>query len=193
MHFHGIRQNHTSEQDGVASITQCPTAPGDTYTYTWRATEYGSSWYHSHYSLQAWEGVVGGIVINGPATANYDEDMGILFLSDWSHETADALYPWAQVNGSPYLDNGLINGTNVFGEDDWANQTGSRFESTVQAGKSYRYRLVNGAIDTHFKFTIDNHTMTVIAADFVPITPYTTDVLNIGMGKFWEPKPPPSQ
>ena len=47
---------------------------------------------------------------------------------------------------------------------------------------SYRIRLVNGAVDTHFKFMIDNHTMQVIAADLVPIEPYETDVINIGMG-----------
>jgi FtsP/CotA-like multicopper oxidase with cupredoxin domain len=53
-------------------------------TYTWRATQYGTTWYHSHFSLQAWEGVLGGIIINGPATSNYDEDKGVLFLNDWS-------------------------------------------------------------------------------------------------------------
>jgi FtsP/CotA-like multicopper oxidase with cupredoxin domain len=39
IHWHGIRQNHTNDQDGVVSITQCPTAPQDTITYTWRATQ----------------------------------------------------------------------------------------------------------------------------------------------------------
>jgi len=43
-------------------------------------------------------------------------------------------------------------------------------------------RLVNGAIDRHWKFSIDNHSMTVIAAHFIPITPYETTVLDIGMG-----------
>lgn len=52
LHFHGIRQNYTNQNDGVSAITQCPTAPGDSITYTWRATQYGSSWYHSHFSLQ---------------------------------------------------------------------------------------------------------------------------------------------
>lgn len=61
IHFHGIRQNYTNPNDGVVSITQCPTAPGKTMTYKWRATQYGSSWYHSHIGLQAWEGVFGGI------------------------------------------------------------------------------------------------------------------------------------
>lgn len=70
----------------LGSITQCPTAPGESMTYTWRATQYGSSWYHSHFALQAWEGVFGGIIINGPATANYDEDLGVLMLNDWDHQ-----------------------------------------------------------------------------------------------------------
>ncbi|KAL1966546.1 hypothetical protein VTN77DRAFT_4468 [Rasamsonia byssochlamydoides] len=186
IHFHGIRQYYTNQMDGVTSITQCPTAPGETITYTWRATEYGSSWYHSHIGLQAWEGVVGGIVINGPATANYDEDKGILFLSDWSHATVDELYDSVLATGPATLDNGLINGTNVYGDDDSTTQTGYRFNTSFTAGKSYRFRLVNGAIDTHFKFSIDNHTLTVIANDFVPIEPYNTTVLNIAMGQRYD-------
>ncbi|PVH84523.1 multicopper oxidase [Cadophora sp. DSE1049] len=180
LHFHGIRQNYTNQQDGVASITQCPTAPGDTITYTWRATQYGSTWYHSHFALQAWEGVLGGIIINGPATANYDNDMGHIFLNDWTHETADAMYHEAETSGPPTLDNGLINGTNTYGT------LGARFNTTVVAGESYRIRLVNGAIDTHWKFMIDEHEMTVIAMDLVPIVPYTATTLSIGMGQRYD-------
>jgi hypothetical protein len=88
IHWHGIRQNGTNDQDGVSSITQCPTAPGQSTTYTWRATQYGSTWYHSHFALQAWQGILGGIIINGPATANYDEDLGMLFLNDWDHQVS---------------------------------------------------------------------------------------------------------
>jgi len=54
------------------------------------------------------------------------------------------------------------------------------------SGTKYLIRLVNGAIDTHFKFSIDNHTMTVIASDFVPLTPYTTEVLSIGIGQRYD-------
>jgi FtsP/CotA-like multicopper oxidase with cupredoxin domain len=182
IHFHGIRQHYTNQNDGVVSVTQCPSAPGDTYTYTWRATQYGSSWYHSHFALQAWEGVFGGIVINGPATADYDVDLGNIFLQDWSHKTVDELYLDAQLNGPVTMDTGLINGTNVYGSG--SNQTGSYFNVTFESGTSYRLRVVNVAIDTHFKFMIDNHTMSVIASDFVPIKPYTTDVLDIAMGRF---------
>lgn len=76
------------------------------------------------------------------------------------------------------MDTGLINGKNTYGDG------GSRYEANFEAGKKYRLRLINGAIDTHFKFSIDNHTLTVIANDFVPIVPFTTDVLDITMGEF---------
>ncbi|CZR69397.1 related to laccase precursor [Phialocephala subalpina] len=180
LHFHGIRQNYTNQMDGVPSITQCPTAPGESITYTWKATQYGHTWYHSHFALQAWEGVLGGIIINGPATANYDNDMGIMFLNDWTHATADQVYLSAESSGPPTLDNGLLNGTNVYGD------LGSRFNMTFTEGESHRIRLVNGAIDTHFKFMIDDHNLTVIAMDLVPIVPYTTTVLSIGMGQRYD-------
>ena len=48
--------------DGVNGVTQCPIAPGDNFTYVWNATQYGSSWYHSHYSVQYADGAVGPMV-----------------------------------------------------------------------------------------------------------------------------------
>lgn len=62
IHWHGIRQNQTSHMDGVNGVTQCPIAPGDSYTYSFRAVQYGSSWYHSHYSVQYADGLQGPLV-----------------------------------------------------------------------------------------------------------------------------------
>ncbi|KAG0155954.1 hypothetical protein PDIDSM_3127 [Penicillium digitatum] len=185
IHWHGIRQNYTNPNDGVPSLTQCPIAPGSTMTYKWRAGQYGSSWYHSHIGLQAWEGVYGAIIINGPATANYDVDQGALFLGDWTHETVDQLHQDVQLRGPVRkLSNGLINGKNVYGNG--TNTTGSPFHMKVEKGKSYRLRLVNPSIDTHWKFTIDNHIMTIIAMDLVPIKPFTTNVISLGMGQRYD-------
>ena len=130
---------------------------------------------------QAWEGVFGGIVIHGPATANYDEDLGSLFLSDWDHDTMDSLYSFAQTKGPPMLDTGLINGTNT-----WDGTVGQRWSTDFTSGTSYLLRLVNAAIDTHFDFTIDGHTLQIIGMDFVPIKPYFTSVLSIGIGQRYD-------
>ncbi|PYH37300.1 multicopper oxidase [Aspergillus neoniger CBS 115656] len=127
IHWHNVRQNHTNPQDVTNSITQCPTPPGRSITYEWRATQYGTTYYHSHFALQAWDGIYGAIVINGPASSNYDVDAG-----------------------------------------------------------SYRLRLVNGGMSNLFRFMIDDHNLTVIAADFVPIEPYNTTSLNIGVGQRYD-------
>ncbi|KAI1363768.1 multicopper oxidase [Xylaria arbuscula] len=180
IHWHGIRQLNSSSEDGVASITQCPVAPGDSTTYRFRATQYGTTWYHSHFSLQAWNGVFGAIIIRGPASAPYDEDKGVIVLSDWFHRTTDQLYDTASTGAPPQAQNGLINGLNVYGDG------GSRFEMNFETGKTYRLRLVNTAIDTMFRFGIDNHTLTVISADLVPIVPYEAEMINIAIGQRYD-------
>ncbi|KAH7141681.1 Cupredoxin [Dactylonectria macrodidyma] len=182
IHWHGIRQNYTNQHDGVTAVTQCPIAVGETLTYTWKATQYGTSWYHSHFGLQAYQGIYGGLVINGPASADYDEDLGVIFLSDWDKQTVDELYPSAELNGPPTLDNGLINGTNIYTDSD-GNESGRRLNVAFEAEKTYRLRLVNSAIDNHWKFSVDNHTLTVISADLVPVEPYTATHVSLGIGQ----------
>lgn len=128
----------------------------------------------------------GGIIINGPAAAPFDEDKGVLFLNDWFHQTTDQLWPSARTAGPPDAQNGLINGTNIFTDPITNITTGQRFSTTFTPGMRHRLRLVNGAIDTMFKFSIDGHNMTVIANDLVPIEPFTTNVLSIGIGQRYD-------
>jgi FtsP/CotA-like multicopper oxidase with cupredoxin domain len=188
IHFHGIRQLNNAEYDGVPAITQCPIAPGDSLTYKWRATNYGTSWYHSHYAIQAWEGVVGPMIIHGPTSKSWDVDAGTIFLQDWSHETVSSQYEMEQdaVHGGPRtMDTGLINGMNTWGVEGTANQTGQRFEldTKFEPGKTYLLRIINGAIQGTMKFYIDSHELEVINMDFTNIVPYKTNILNIQIGQ----------
>lgn len=75
----------TNTQDGTGGLTECPIAPGGSKTYKWKATQYGTSWWHSHYSVQYGDGVYGPIVIHGPSTMNYDIDLGPMPITDWWH------------------------------------------------------------------------------------------------------------
>lgn len=52
VHWHGVRQLNTSQMDGVPT-TQCPIARNHSFVYEFKMYQYGLSWYHSHYSLQA--------------------------------------------------------------------------------------------------------------------------------------------
>lgn len=182
IHWHGIRQYHNNGQDGVPGVTECPLAPGQTKTYTFQATQYGTSWYHSHFSCQYGDGVLGPIVIHGPATANYDIDLGALPITDWYYGTVNMHASLVEHENSlpPEADNALINGTMT------SNSGGSYYITPLTAGSKHRVRLVNTAVDNHFVVSLDNHNMTVIAADFVPIVPYNTTNLFIGIGQRYD-------
>ncbi|RPA94820.1 Cupredoxin [Choiromyces venosus 120613-1] len=187
IHWHGFRQLNNNEADGVNGITQCPIAPEHTYTYKFRATEYGHTWYHSHYSLQYPDGVVGPIIIHGPQSANYDVDVGTVLVSDWSHETAFIDFFRELTNGPPPMQSNLLQGKGRFpcvqGDPRCVGPPANYYELKFEKGKKYLLRLINTSTGSQFKFSIDNHILTVVSADFVPIQPYQTKYLNIGIGQ----------
>jgi iron transport multicopper oxidase len=63
IHWHGIYQTHNGYNDGPAFVTQCPIAPGNSYTYNVNiGQQTGTYWYHSHLSSQYVDGVRGPLV-----------------------------------------------------------------------------------------------------------------------------------
>ncbi|KAK3495595.1 Cupredoxin [Neurospora crassa] len=194
MHWHGFLQDDTPWDDGAPGVSQCPIVPGKSYTYEFKASLYGTSWYHAHYSAQYAGGIVGPIVVHGPTQAKYDIDLGPVMLSDWYHRPyfnliKDMLAP----GGSPSVpsDNNLINGKMNF-DCDTAAAAGDQTPCTpnagiskfkFQTGKTHRLRLINSGADGVQRFSIDGHTMTVIANDFVPVKPYNVTAISLAVGQ----------
>ena len=190
LHWHGILQRATPWFDGVPSVQQCPIPPGKSLTYQFKADLYGTTWYHSHYSAQYAGGLFGPLIIHGPKNVPYDRDVGPVFLSDWHHdEYFDIVQKLMQpfpTNVPPVSQNSLINGKMNFNCSLTTlpctpNAGLAKFKFV--AGKTHRLRLINGAAEAIMRFSIDNHTMTVMANDFVPIKPYTTNVVTLGVGQ----------
>ena len=157
-----------------------------------RPVSYGSSWYHSHYSAQYAGGALGAIVIHGPQNALYDEDLGPVLLSDYFHTDYNILVQDVMSTDfskiTPFSDNNLINGKGFYDCSLMADNSSctpnaglSKFQ--FNSGESYRLRLVNTGAEATQLFSIDNHTLTVIAYDFVPIVPYTTNIVSLGIGQ----------
>jgi FtsP/CotA-like multicopper oxidase with cupredoxin domain len=152
IHFHGICQLSTNYADGATSQTERPIAPGGCHTYKWKATQHGTGWYYSHYSIQYAESVLGPIVIHGPKMANYDIGLGLFFLTDYYHESVFELgtRPLVkQLGNSPIAVNGLINGKNVH------KNGGARHEIVFTPGKKHLLRPVNTGSEVTFRFAID--------------------------------------
>ncbi|KAL1651517.1 laccase, multicopper oxidase, benzenediol:oxygen oxidorectuctase [Didymella pomorum] len=180
VHWHGLRQLGSNEMDGVGGLTECPIVPGGTKVYRFKATQYGTSWYHSHYSVQYGDGLVGPIVIHGPATGDYDLDLGVLPFSDWFHATTFTVnHATLHAKGPPTADNLLVNGSMT------SSSGGQYAVTTLTPGKTHRLRLVNMGINNWVHVGIDGHPFTVIAADFVPVEPFQATSLNIAVGNYW--------
>jgi FtsP/CotA-like multicopper oxidase with cupredoxin domain len=137
--------------------------------------------------VQYGDGVVGGIVFDGPASSNYDEDLGPYLLSEaYGSQTAWQINAIAQANlqnrgGPPAASNILINGNAKN-----SNGQGSYNQVTITKGKKYRLRLVNISVDSYIRVSLDNHNMTVMTSDFVPINPFTTQWLLLAIGQRYD-------
>ncbi|KAI9890316.1 MAG: hypothetical protein M1814_004226 [Vezdaea aestivalis] len=191
MHWHGMLQKETPWYDGVPSVTQCPIAPGSTFTYRFRADVYGSTFYHAHYSAQYVDGVLGPMIIHGPRHADYDVDVGPIMLSDWYHRDYFKVLEDVAGNSSdfnvyvPAADNVFINGKMPADCSKVRNNTichtGAQMSKfKFQSGKTYRLRLMNVGAAVMQRFSIDGHKLQVITQDMTPIIPYETDVVSLG-------------
>jgi len=61
--------------------------------------------------------------------------------------------------------------------------TGSTYTKTFVKGKRYLMKLINGSAAAMFIFSIDGHDLEVVQTDLVPIVPFKTDSLFIGIGE----------
>ncbi len=95
-------------------------------------------------------------------------------------------------NGNPrvFSDNNLINGKMNFdcssvepGDKTPCVSNAGVSKFKFEAGKTHRLRLINSGGDGVQRFSIDEHMLTVIAEDFVPVKPYNTTVVTLGVGQ----------
>lgn len=98
------------------------------------------------------DGVLGPILIHGPATVNYDEDLGTFPISDLYQNNMWITGKAAERGGPPRAKGATINGTmkNAAGGGAYANVV-------IEQGKKYRLRLLNTAVDAGWKVSLDNH------------------------------------
>lgn len=161
----------------VSSNGGCPVIPMGAYADA-------SARYHSHFSVQYANGIVGAIQINGPASADYDIDLGPYLVSDWYHRTADVLQLVSeQATGPPpHSDNVLFNGSNI----NPAGAGGAYNKVKLTPGKKHLVRLINPSAENHFTLSLVGHTFTVIAADLVPVKPVVKSTLFLAIGQRYD-------
>ncbi|PPQ70228.1 hypothetical protein CVT24_013086 [Panaeolus cyanescens] len=179
IHWHGLFQVRTASEDGPAMVNQCPIAPGHSYTYDIPLNgQSGTFWYHSHLSSHA-------LVVYDPQDPHaslYDVDDAstVITLADWYHLAAPGIGKLYLAGGDePVPDSGLINGAGRY----VGGPNAQRARVNVIAGKRYRFRVVNISAYAAFRFSIENHPLTIIEVDGINHVPHTVDGFDVYVGQ----------
>ncbi|KAF8260114.1 Cupredoxin, partial [Lactarius quietus] len=109
IHWHGIFQKGTNYVDGVASVTQCPLVPGESFLYKFNVFDQtGTYWYHGHFKNQYCDGLRGALIIEDPDDPqrylyDIDDDSTVISLADWYHAFSTVPPTFQKDNASTFL------------------------------------------------------------------------------------------
>ena len=131
------------------------------------------------------------MTLHGPSSAQWDEAISPpLIITDWGHNTAfDAVT--VGLKDADILLNGRGNITNY--NNAIANTTAVQDSYSITfakpgkgTAKKYHLRVINTSFIRTFVFSIDNHKLQIVGADFVLIQPYSKTSLLIGVGQRYD-------
>lgn len=127
------------------------------------------------------------MVIHGPSSANWDVELESWLITDWYHADAFKLYYYEiETPRAAPPDSMLLNGKGIYNctpaNDTRCTGHDGLYEVNFDQGTRYKIAIAHtGTLRTQ-TFWIDGHNFTVIENDFVPIEPYVTNVITLGIG-----------
>jgi iron transport multicopper oxidase len=188
LHWHGLKQLGTQENDGTSGITQCYIPPNDTAVYHFEPDKRGSFWWHSHHRTQYAYGLRGPLVVHPRDDQLQPWETDI--YAEYNVQLADIYHQVPNPAAPPIWDSILINNRGRYNCTAAAthgftncteDQPLARFK--FDAGETYLLRLMSMSALAPFEFSIDEHQFRVIAADADSLEPselITNITINIG-------------
>ncbi|KAF2455514.1 Cupredoxin [Lineolata rhizophorae] len=179
IHWHGQHQVGTPQMDGASGATQCGIPPGGEFEYVFEAGPAGSYWWHSHNKGQYPDGLRGPLVVRDTERERLwgvEGEMAVT-VADWYDEEMPGLlhaYLTGETEGrEPVPNASLINEART-----------ARFE--VESGKTYLVRVISmSALAAHF-LRIEDHDVTVVAIDGIPVEPAQTTSIRLSAGQRYD-------
>lgn len=195
IHWHGIYQNGTNWMDGTVGITQCPIAPGNTFTYEFKVdNQSGSYWYHAHQGVQSSDGLHGPLIIHSKNEKSlqkieYATDR-VIMVADHYHDLSSGLaraYLAPDMeNAEPVPDGALMNGQAVRNCDDLPHRRCDNSTAnvglpifTLEPNKQHRLRIINVGAFAEFQYQVDEHELFVTEVDGTDVLPIPYHRINI--------------
>ncbi|KAF2625835.1 multicopper oxidase [Macroventuria anomochaeta] len=193
IHWHGLYQNGTVHMDGTVGITNCPIAPGQSFTYRFNVTgQSGTYWYHSHVSMQASDGLVGPLVIHSRQEkelqeVQYKQDRVVLLSDHYYDPSPELLMQYlapGSENDEPVPPSAHINGRNVrnctaLPGRNCSTHGLSNALFSLPSNESTRLRIINVGAFAEFSLQVDEHEFSVTEVDGTNVHPQAIHRLNI--------------
>uniref|UniRef100_A0A914CDD9 L-ascorbate oxidase n=1 Tax=Acrobeloides nanus TaxID=290746 RepID=A0A914CDD9_9BILA len=212
VHVHGLDKNGLWYTDGAAFIQQCPICPNSDYSYRFIADTAGTQFYHGHLSTEFGEGIIGGFLVKKPVETTYD-DVGILGTEDqwqvainqfdkyakqlnepWNLNNSSSCWNHARIyDGTPLAFLSPVSAL-LIGSKGWYNQNDlktipSRLPLStylIKKGENVKFRFVNAGVGHVLMIWLEQHPLTIVAADGIDIKPVQVDALVIYPGERYD-------
>ncbi|MQL87050.1 hypothetical protein Taro_019582 [Colocasia esculenta] len=176
--WNGIQHRKNSWQDGMPG-TNCPIPPGGNFTYHFQVKDQiGSFYYFPSIGMHKAAGGFGGLRVNSrlliPVPFDPPADDFTVLIGDWyakDHTVLRGFLDKGRTLGRP--GGVLINGK----KDD------PKPLFTMEAGKTYRYRVCNVGTKTSLNFRIQGHLMTLVEMDGSHTVQNVYDSLDVHLGQ----------
>ncbi|MBO8170431.1 MAG: multicopper oxidase family protein [Bacillaceae bacterium] len=143
IHWHGYPV--PNEMDGVPGLTQNAVEPGETFTYTFKATIPGTYWYHSHQhsAEQVDRGLYGALIVEEKDETRADREYTFILdemNSDGNGSSGGMRRMMGRMMGSGDYDMFTVNG-----------KAGSGIPPhEIKTGERVRLRFINAGYITHY-------------------------------------------
>ncbi|WP_392438012.1 multicopper oxidase domain-containing protein [Cruoricaptor ignavus] len=213
-HWHGVIL--PNPQDGVPFLTTKLIKPGDSHLYTFKVSQNGTYWYHSHSRLQEQIGMNGVLVFhkrNDPKKNYYKADIPVL-LGEWSDEKPEEIMRRLHMNNTEWyaikknavqsyseaiqkghfltklknewLRMEAMDISDVYYEKFLINGKVADEYRNLSAGDKVRLRVVNGGSSSYFWLNFGGGKFKVIANDGNDVEPVEVDRLIVGNSETYD-------
>ncbi|XP_042008870.1 L-ascorbate oxidase homolog [Salvia splendens] len=179
----GVQQRKNSWQDGTLG-TMCPIMPGRNYTYKFQVKDQiGSYYYYPTTALHKAAGGMGMLRIQSrdliPVPFDTPAEEFDVLLGDWYNKNHKALK--ATLDGGRSI--GLPDGIQINGNSGQVSDDNTKRIFTMEAGKTYRYRVCNVGLRTSVNFKFQGHSMKLVEVEGSHTVQNEYDSLDLHVGQ----------
>ncbi|CAH1271167.1 KLHL24 [Branchiostoma lanceolatum] len=204
IHWHGMHMRGMPYMDGVSYVTQCPIMPRESFVYRFRAEPAGTHFYHSHHSTQREDGLFGALIVH---KEKYSVMPSVpVILHDWYHVESTAYwisnvfrlenggdgeyelgaYQRSFSHDGVKLSSRAFNSALINGRGRYGNNKAPLSTFSVSPGGDVGFRIIHVGPDYPFRFSVDQHELTVTASDGFDMIPRIVHSVIIYPGESYD-------